>query len=129
MAGETVPDDTSRSRSNILLRDKAEKRLSEKPGTKLSHPDEPLALVQELEVHQLELEMQNEELRRAQLEIETSREKYFDLYDLAPVGYLTLDENGVISELNLFAAGLLGIERSSLIDKPLHGFIKSESQD
>ena len=61
--------------------------------------------------------------------VEKSREKYFDLYDLAPVGYLTLDDNGVISELNLFAAGLLGIERSALIDKPLHGFIKSESRD
>ncbi len=124
-----MPDDTSSSRSNTPLRDKAEKRLSEKPGTMLSHPDEPLALVHELEVHQLELEMQNEELRRAQLEIEKSREKYFDLYDLAPVGYLTLDEKGIISELNLFAAGLLGVERTSLIDKPLHAFIKPESQD
>ena len=124
-----MPDDTSRSRSNTPLRDKAEKRLSEKSETRLSHPDEPLALVQELEVHQLELEMQNEESRRAQLEVEKSREKYFDLYDLAPVGYLTLDEEGIISELNLFAAELLGIERNSLIDKSLHAFIKSESQD
>ncbi len=72
-------------------------------------------LVHELRVHQVELEMQNEELRRAQAEIEESRARYADLYDFAPVGYLTLDERGLVMEANLTLAKQLGIERTHLI--------------
>ena len=102
------------------LREEAEKRLAETRRRKRS--GDPSSLIHELEVHQIELEMQNEELRRAQLEIEGSREKYFDLYDFAPVGYLTLDEKGSISELNLTAAALLGIARKSALNKPFSLF-------
>jgi PAS domain S-box-containing protein len=77
-------------------------------------------LVEELQIHQVELEMQNEELRSVQYELEQSRKKYSDLYDFAPVGYLTLNEEGRIVEANLTAAKQLGTERSILIGKPFN---------
>lgn len=72
------------------------------------------ALVHELDVHQVELEMQNEELRQAHISLEESRTKYIDLYDFAPVGYLTIDQNGTILEVNLTASSMLGMEREFL---------------
>jgi PAS domain S-box-containing protein len=75
-------------------------------------------VVEELQIHQIELEMQNEELRSIQYELEQSRKKYSDLYDFAPVGYLTINEEGRIVEANLTAAKQLGMERSILIGKP-----------
>ncbi len=80
-------------------------------------------------VHQIELEMQNEELRRTQEELEASRARYFDLYDLAPVGYFTLSEQGLILEANLTAAKLLGVARGALVKQPLSRFILPEDQD
>ena len=78
---------------------------------------------EELETQQIELEMQNEELRRAQEELEISRNKYAELYDFAPVGYFTFDAHGVIREVNLTGAQLLGIERRLLANKPFSRFI------
>jgi len=78
---------------------------------------------EELEGQQIELELQNEELLRAQEELETSRNKYTELYDFAPVGYFTFDARGVIREVNLTGAGLLGVERQLLVDKPFNAFI------
>ena len=86
-------------------------------------------LVHELQVYQIELEMQNEEFRRIQAELEESRQLYADLYDLAPVGYLTFDPQGLISEANLTAADLFGVERRHLIKRKFSEFIASESQD
>ncbi len=86
-------------------------------------------LVHELQVYQIELEMQNEELRRTQQELETSRGRYSALYDFAPVGYVTLDHDGVILEANLMAAGLLGTVRGSLIHQRLTDFIVPADQD
>jgi len=83
----------------------------------------------ELRVYQVELEMQNEELRAVQAELEKSRERYFDLYNLAPVGYCTLSKQGLILEANLTAATLLGLTRSSLVKKPISQFIFKEDQD
>lgn len=65
----------------------------------------------ELRAHQIELEMQNEELRQAQVEMEASKERYFDLYHLAPVGYLTMSKVGVVLDANLTAGTLLGLAR------------------
>ncbi len=86
-------------------------------------------LVEELRIHQIELEMQNEELRRTQAELEASKAKYFELYDLMPIGYCTLNEAGLILEANLTLASLLGVELRTLIKKPLTRFIGRESQD
>ncbi|HEY3275057.1 MAG TPA: PAS domain S-box protein [Syntrophorhabdaceae bacterium] len=122
-----MPESKSGSRDNTTLREKAEKLLSLRPAKGL--PPDPTTLTHELEVYRIELEMQNEELRRSHLEVEKSREKYFELYDLAPVGYLTLNEKGMITEINLTAAGLLGIERRSLINKPFSRFIQPEFHD
>lgn len=77
----------------------------------------------ELQVHQVELEMQNEELRRVRNELQVTQNKYAELYDLAPVGYFTLDVRGRIQEVNIVGAQLLGVERRQLVNKPLAGFI------
>jgi diguanylate cyclase (GGDEF)-like protein/PAS domain S-box-containing protein len=114
------------------LRQRAEAQLRKQPAdrdTLRGAPAETRHLLHELEVHQIELEMQNEELRRAQEELEESRARYFDLYDLAPVGYLTLSEQGLILEANLTAAKLLGAEKSQLVKKPVTRFIVREDQD
>lgn len=86
-------------------------------------------LVHELEVHQIELELQNEELRRAQHELAVSRDRYSDLYDFAPVGYVTLDNRGVIQQANLTACRLLGVERKLLVSKPLSRFLARDDAD
>ncbi|NTW98637.1 MAG: PAS domain S-box protein [Geobacteraceae bacterium] len=91
--------------------------------------DDARELLHELRVHQIELEMQNEELRRTQQELDSSRTRYFDLYDLAPAGYLTLNGQGLIQEVNLAAASMLGVARSDLLTKTLANFILSEDQD
>jgi diguanylate cyclase (GGDEF)-like protein/PAS domain S-box-containing protein len=86
-------------------------------------------MLHELQVHQIELELQNEELRRTQLEVDAIRARYFDLYDLAPVGYCTLSERGLILEANLTAATLLGVTRQQLINQPISRFILKADQD
>ncbi|MDP1948391.1 MAG: PAS domain S-box protein [Nitrospirota bacterium] len=85
-------------------------------------------LVHELQVHQIELEMQNEELRRAQMELEVARDRYLDLYDFSPAGHLTLDRQATIVEANLRAGTLLGINRKDLIGQSLTGCIAAEDQ-
>ncbi|MBU0492108.1 MAG: GAF domain-containing protein [Chloroflexi bacterium] len=118
----TAADDHSAS-----LRQGAEDRGAEDLAA-LS-PEETRQLVHELQVHQIELEMQNEELRRAQEELEAARARYFDLYDLAPVGYLTLSESGLILQANLTAATLLGATLDVLVKQPLTRYILPEDQD
>jgi two-component system, chemotaxis family, sensor kinase Cph1 len=98
-----------------------------------SNPNAPTAetssaLLYELQVHQFELEMQNEELRRVQEELEHSRARYFHLFEMAPVGYLTLSDKGLIMEANLTMAALLEVPRKFLIGRPLTGFILREDQ-
>jgi PAS domain S-box-containing protein len=92
-------------------------------------PQEVRHLLHELQVHQIELEMQNDELRRTQRELEASRDRYADLYDFAPVGYFTLSEASLILEVNLTAAAMLGLERGHLIQQPLTRFIVQQDQD
>jgi PAS domain S-box-containing protein len=113
------------------LRRRAEERALETeseaiaPGTL----EEAEHLLHELRVHQIELEMQNEELRRAQLALDASRTRYFALYDLAPVGYVTLSARSLVLEANLRACTLLGVPRVALVKQPLARFIVDEDQD
>jgi len=92
-------------------------------------PEETRAALHELRVHQIELEVQNEELRRTEVELEASRMRYFDLYDLAPVAYFTTNKQGLILDANLTATALLGVTRAALVNKPLARFIAHEDQD
>ncbi len=112
------------------LREEAERRFAEKEGSarNLSAVD-ALSLQHELGVHQIELELQNEDLRRTRDELEAAREKYFDLYDLAPVGYAVLNDVGLIQEANLTLASRLGVARTALIGRPLRRFLDPASQD
>jgi PAS domain S-box-containing protein len=112
------------------LRKRAEDALQEKAEElqDLSTRDAK-SLIHELQVHQIELEMQNEELRRAQKELEESRDRYSDLYDFAPFGYFSFDKNGLIIEVNLTGAKKLGAERNFLIKKPFFLFISPGSKD
>ena len=111
----------------------AEKRLREKIRTDYPRGigEESLRLLHELQVHQIELEMQNENLlkERAKLEqMEAELGKYKDLYDFATVGYFNLDHRGTIHAVNLTGSGFLGIERSLLINRPLEHFISAETR-
>ena len=91
--------------------------------------EETQRMLHELQVHQIELELQNEELRRAQAELDAAGTRYFDFYDLAPVGYVTLSAEGLILEANLTAASLLGVARDALIKQRFSNFILPEDQD
>lgn len=86
-------------------------------------------LIHELEVYQVELEAQNEELRQAQLTLQQARDDYAELYELAPVGYFTLDERGIIEAANLTGCELLGSPRSEVVGRPFSGFLTEESAD
>jgi PAS domain S-box-containing protein len=120
-----IAKDKKPSAANTKLRGQAEKRLRAKKAQLHSPRTEENAkrLVHELEVHQIELEMQNAELKRAQEELELSHNKYVELYDFAPVGYFTFDTQGLIHEVNLTGAKLLGTERKLLLKKPFINFI------
>ena len=101
--------DITKSDKTSNLRRRAEEMLLKQPGALDNIPSADVqSIVHELRVHQIELEMQNDELCRTQQELEASREKYFALYDLAPVGYVTLNEKGIILDANLTAPALLG---------------------
>ncbi len=102
--------------------------LSPRNCEKLS-PEATRLMLHELRVHQIELEMQNEELRRTQAELTAARARYFDLYDLAPMGYVSLNEKGMIQEVNLTASTLLGAVRSTLLVKLFSQFILTDDQD
>ena len=86
-------------------------------------------LVHELQVHQIELEMQNDDLRRTQGELEAARDRYAELYDFSPAGHLTLDVHGKIIEANLRGAALLGVNRKGLLRQPLARFIAAVDED
>lgn len=105
------PATSLRKRAELLLKKQAD-RLTHLSSRDMKH------LMHELGTHQIELEMQNEELRNAQLELEASRREYADLYDFAPIGYFTLDGHGKILKANLTGAGMLGKSKRVLIDTP-----------
>lgn len=113
------------------MRRRAEARLRDqqiRPGSPIENQASeaaPRRLLHELEVHQIELEMQNEELAEARDKTEALLEKYTDLYDFAPVGYLTLDQGGNIIEANLAAANLLEVARSALANRDFGQFVSA----
>ncbi len=113
--------------SSPSLREVAEARRANMPVAAANRPAEELLL--ELQVHQIELQMQNETLRQVQLELEASRDRYVDLYDFAPVGYLTLTHTGLIEQINLTGAALLGEARKQLLLRRFVRFIAAEDQD
>lgn len=117
---------TLRQQAEATLIQSQKKKTNSVEGASAS---EVAQMIHELQVHQVELEMQNDQLRTAKLEIEASRERYFDLYDMSPLGYCTLNEMGIIIEINLTLANLLGIPRSQLLKKPFNYFIFQGDQD
>lgn len=120
-----MSDRSRKAPTTAELRREAERRLKDKaPATALPRTEgEALKLLHELQVHQIELVMQNEELRRAQEELLVSRDKYSQLYDFAPIGYITVRKDGAISSANLTGASLLGRERSHLLNRRLGLFV------
>lgn len=86
-------------------------------------------LMHELLVHKVELEMQNEELRRANIEIEEARDRYRDLYELAPIGYITISQKGMINTINLTGATLLGLDRAKLTNRRFSTFVANTDKD
>ncbi|WP_018294731.1 PAS domain-containing sensor histidine kinase [Mariprofundus ferrooxydans] len=112
------------------LRKRAEARLAAEGDAMPGEPAQDSAqLIHELRTHQIELEMQNEELRRVEHALTESRDRFSELYDFAPVGYATIDGKGLVQEANLTIASLLGVDRSELIDKPFSASVVPDDQD
>ncbi len=124
----------TKGKSTKELRRLAESMFQKKTQRTLDNntahsPEENQQLIHELQVHQIELELQNEELRRAQVELDDIRARYFDLYDLAPVGYFTLNDKGIIIETNLSSSKLLKANRDTMLKKVFTQFIFKDDQD
>lgn len=110
------------------LREVAEQQIEARISLAAPLPETPEALRHELSVHQIELELQNEELRQSVLQLRQAHERYLGLYDFAPVGYFTLDAGGNIQEANLRAGRLLGVGRPQLLGRRLAQFTAPESR-
>ncbi|MFT7412307.1 MAG: PAS domain S-box-containing protein [Paraglaciecola sp.] len=119
----TQPEQALRQRAERLLDANYEKEFVS------SSCLEAKQLLHELLVHQVELEMQNEELRSAHEQLDVSQARYFDLYDLAPIGYVTLDDRRLIQECNLFAAKMMGVDRNILLKAPISQILLDEDQN
>jgi PAS domain S-box-containing protein len=117
--------------SPLDLRRRAEELFSESEAIipESTSPEETKRILYELRVHQIQLEMQNEELRRTHEELDASQARYFDLYDLAPIGYLTLSDKKMIREVNLAAANMFNVARSKLLKEPISLILPKENQN
>ena len=120
------PCNTLRLKAEEIVRNEADKFPEHSGG---DFPEETRKVLHDLRVHQIELEMQNKELRRTQKTLAVVRERYFDLYDLAPVGYFTLNSKGLVMEANLTLASLLGVGRADFFHKPFSFYITSNAKD
>ncbi len=118
---------TTAHTQDLRLRAEALFTASENLITESTSPEEITQLFHELKVHQIELQMQNEELRRAQADLHYSQARYFDLYDLAPVGYMTLSDKKLIQEVNLTAATMFGIVRSALVKEGISRILPNDN--
>jgi PAS domain S-box-containing protein len=124
--------DKDKSVEPDYLRSIAEARINREPLALVNpQPGEELLLklVHELQVHQVELKLQNDELRQAQIAMEKSRDRYADLYDFAPIGYLTLNREGMISEINLTGGDMLGVVRKKLLNRRFSQFVTTQDRD
>ena len=121
--------DSKLTRLNTL-RKRAEKLVNKNPSAVKKIPSRDIQhLIEDLRIYQVELEIQNEELQRAQTELEAARNRYSDLYEFAPVGYMTVSEQGLILEANVTSSAMLGAEKNVMIGKPFSQFITSDTQD
>lgn len=128
MEDKKTQNNAKHTSDSTPLRRKAEEIYSKRNiDLKLPKTEEEIrVLVHELQVHQIELELQNEELQRAIAIAEEMRDRFFDLYNFAPVGYFTFGENGAIREVNLAGADLLGFEREKLLNRRFQVFLVQE---
>ncbi|MCG3774547.1 MAG: Sensor histidine kinase LiaS [Nitrospira sp.] len=128
LPADAVPPTTDGpARARQMLRERADIRLRLMGDTVVARTDIE-QLVHDLHVHQIELEMQNEELRRSEVALTAARDRYVDLYDRAPTGYLTLDPDGKIREANLPACQLFGINRTGLLGQPVLRLVAAKDQ-
>lgn len=123
-------NDHNISEKLVYLRKRASTFLLKNPNVvKPIVPAEVNKLIYELHIHQIELEMQNEELRKTQLALETSRNRYLDLYNFSPVGYFILNKNGIIDEVNVAGENLFGTEKHLLLKNRFLHFVSPQDQD
>jgi PAS domain S-box-containing protein len=109
-----------RAEAEAMVVSLSPEEMATQPAEKLLH---------ELLVHKVELEIQNEELRRAHNAMEEARDRYMDLYEFAPVGYITINREGLIGEINLTGSALLGVERTKLINRRFSAFVAPQDRD
>jgi PAS domain S-box-containing protein len=121
----TASDQSLRRQAEDVFR----KRLANSTDQDVLSLEKNRHMLYELQVHQIELEMQNEELRHTHVELDVIWKRYYDLYDLAPTGYCTLSEKGLFLEVNLTAATMLGTSRKELVRCPITRFIARDDQD
>ncbi|MCF7827221.1 MAG: PAS domain-containing sensor histidine kinase [Candidatus Marinimicrobia bacterium] len=122
--------DTSNQEHKLTLRQAAEAKLSKLSGDLPDISNKEIAeLVHELQTHQIELEMQNDELRDTQDLLIEARDRYSNLFDFAPVGYITCSADGLILESNLTFASIVGVDRKTLLNKAFSAFVFAEDQD
>lgn len=126
-----VPLRKSTNSSNARLRNKAEQMISQdKPtATAAPSPENVAEMLHELQVHQIELEVQNEELRKTQLELQVSRDAFANLYEFAPVGYITLDRSNRLVNVNYIACRMLGVDKTTALRTTLSRFIVPNDTD
>jgi two-component system, cell cycle sensor histidine kinase and response regulator CckA len=127
MTRSNPPDATElRRRAEARLSERQKLHRSQAGAERTAHDTQ--RLVQELQIHQIELEMQNEQLEQARTETEAALELYTDLYEFAPSGYFTLDRDGTVRQANLTGSGLLGVDRSRLVNRNFQLFVAENSR-
>ena len=112
------------------LRRRAQKILAAQPDeVPVMSQEDMKALIHELDTYQVELELQNEDLRHTLEELDQSRQRFADLYEFAPVGYFTFDSKGHILAVNLTGSRQLGVEKEALLKKPFTSFMSQDDSD